>query len=63
MGIDGKALVKKLATGKKSDREKTSLYLSKSIYKNFKKVCEGNGIAASKVLEDLISQFIESIKK
>lgn len=40
----------------KGDREKTSLYLSKSLYEAFKKKC--GKAAASRVLEELIREFI-----
>ena len=56
--IDGKAIVDKYEEHK--DRVKVSLYLSDSLYRKFKEVC-GNA-PASRVMEDLMKQLIESIK-
>ncbi len=42
------------------DREKVSLYLSKSIYEKFKKTCRT--APASKIMEHLMKLFIESAK-
>ncbi len=42
------------------DREKVSLYLSKSIYDKFKKTCRS--APASKIMEHLMKLFIESAK-
>lgn len=50
------ALIAQLANDK-GDREKTSLYLSKSLYVAFKKKC--GKAPASRVLEELIREFIE----
>ncbi len=61
MKIDGKAILEKLSVGKKDDREKTSLYLSKAVYEAFRKAC--GDVAASPVLEELMQQFIDSVKK
>lgn len=51
------ALIASMANDR-DDREKTSLYLSKSLYKAFKKKC-GNA-PASRVLEVLIREFLQS---
>lgn len=50
------ALIAQLAKDK-GDREKTSLYLSKSLYEAFKKKC--GKAPASRVLEALLRDFIE----
>lgn len=43
-----------------ADRMRTSLYLSKSIMEDFKQAC--GGISPSRVMEDLMTDFIESHK-
>lgn len=58
MKIDGKEVLERLAAAKKQDRTKVSLYLSKSLYEDFKQAC--GDIPASVVLEDLIQQFLAS---
>lgn len=50
------ALIAQLANDK-GDREKTSLYLSKSLYAAFRKKC--GKAPASRVLEELIREFLE----
>jgi hypothetical protein len=60
MKIDGKAILDKLAN-QVTDRKKVSLYLSESLYEDFKKKC-GKGLA-SQVMEELMKQFLESLKR
>lgn len=43
-----------------TDRARTSLYLSRSIMEEFKSHC--GAISPSRVMEDLMSEFIESHK-
>lgn len=50
------ALIDQMANDK-DDREKTSLYLSKSLYAAFKKAC--GKAPASRVLEQLIRDFLK----
>jgi hypothetical protein len=57
--IDAKAIKTKLAL--KDDREKVSLYLSKSLYSSFKRACES--APASRVMEELMIEFIRSAKR
>lgn len=45
---------------KHTDRDKTSLFLSKSLFKRFKIAC-GNA-SPSKVIEELMEDFIEHTK-
>ena len=45
-----------------SDRVRKSLYLSDSLYKEFEKICQKQGVPVSKVMEELINSFIESTK-
>lgn len=40
-----------------ADRERTSLYLSKSLMESFKEAC--GGISPSRVMEDLMRDFVE----
>lgn len=56
--IDGRQILKKLDV--KSDRGRTTFYISKSVYKEFRKQC-GN-VTPSLVLEELMKQFIESTR-
>lgn len=56
--MEANKIIKKLKT--KSDRERVSLYLSSSLLKEFRSYC-GN-IAPSKVIEELMREFIESAK-
>ena len=60
MKVDGKQLLKKLKSDK-SDRGKVNMYLSKGLYEDFKKCC--GDVPASQVMEELMRQFIESVKK
>ncbi|MDZ4662967.1 MAG: hypothetical protein SGJ18_15245 [Pseudomonadota bacterium] len=43
------------------DREKVSLYLSRSLYERFKKVC--GSAPASRVMEELMKSFMEDLSK
>lgn len=61
MKTNGKALLKRLAKGKRDDRVKTSLYLSKRLYEDFKRSC--GQVPASTVLEELLEDFVKSIKE
>jgi hypothetical protein len=54
--IDRKEILKKLAV--KSDRTRTTFYISKSLYEEFKKSCDS--VPPSQVLEELMRQFIGS---
>jgi hypothetical protein len=52
--------IKERLQDKHSDRVKTSLYLSETLLKGFKKAC---GTATpSRILEELMSEFIENTK-
>jgi len=57
--IDGQAILKALE-GKKKDRGRVTLYLSKSLYQTFQKHC--GDVAASEVVEELMRAFIEGTK-
>lgn len=54
-----RALIEK--NKQEDDREKVSLYLSKSLYDRFKKVCEQGGAPASRVLEGMIKEFLDDL--
>jgi hypothetical protein len=43
------------------DRSKVSLYLSKSVYEDFKKVC--GSAPASRVMEELMKDFISNVQQ
>lgn len=57
--INAKEILQKLESA--DDRQKCSLYLSKSIYAEFKKNCKK--VPVSKVMEELMKQFNESAKE
>ena len=42
------------------DREKVSLYLSRSLYEKFKRAC--GSAPASRVMEELMKDFIEDLR-
>ncbi len=52
--LDGREILKKLNV--KSDRVRTTLYLSKAIYEEFKSHCAE--VAPSQVVEELMKHFI-----
>ena len=54
--MDAKKTIAKLKG--EADRARMSLYLSQSIFKDFKEVC--GDIAPSRVIEELMKEFIES---
>lgn len=56
--IDSKAILEKLEL--EDDRGKVTLYLSKSLYGKFKKIC--GKAPASRVVEELMKQFISNVK-
>ena len=56
MGINGKAILKRLEAKRVGDKGRVTLYLSKSLYRDFKKKC--GDIPASIVLEELLKEFI-----
>ena len=62
MKIDGKAILNRL-NAEKGDRKKISLYLSESIYGQFKKECVKQDLSASVVMEELLKEFLGSLKK
>ena len=57
--MDAKKILDRLKG--EADRTRTSLYLSKSIMEDFKEAC--GVISPSRVMEDLMSEFIESYKQ
>ena len=59
--VDSKAVMKRLAD-QKSDREKITLYLSRSLYDDLKDTC-GKDYAPSQVIEELIRDFLAGLKK
>jgi hypothetical protein len=56
--MDPKKTLEKLRG--EADRERTSLYLSKSIMEEFKVYC--GDISPSRVMEELMREFVEKIK-
>lgn len=57
--IDAKKTMNKLRG--EADRSNKTLYLSKTLFKEFESYCEK--ISPSKVIEELMKEFIESSKK
>ncbi len=55
MKVNVKAIKKRLDE-RKSDRMKVTLYLSKSLYNEFKKKCKPH--AASAVIEEMMKEFV-----
>lgn len=56
--INGQEILKRLSV--KPDRTKTTFYISQSLYEEFKRHC--GEITSSKVLEELMRQFVASTK-
>lgn len=49
--------------GEKTDRDKTSLYISKSVYKRFSDACDSERASKSTVIEALMDAFVKASKK
>ncbi len=60
MAIDAKRTLKKLR-GEETKRGKTTLYLDKELYGQFKKACLE--LSPSRVVEELMREFVKSGKK
>lgn len=58
MSMDAKKTIEKLRG--EADRQRMSLYLSQSTFKEFKELCAP--LSASKVIEELMRQFIDESK-
>lgn len=58
MIVDVKALIQHLK--RPTDRERISLYVSGSVYEDFKKKCEANRVSPSELVEYIMLQFNES---
>lgn len=56
--VNSKALLKRLQE-QKSDRQKITLYLSRSLYEDLKK--HSGEVAPSQVIEELIKEFLEDL--
>jgi hypothetical protein len=61
MTVDGKEILARLSAAKKNDKDKVTLYLSRSLYRSFKDVC--GELPASVVIEELMKEFLDSTKK
>ena len=57
--MDARKTIEKLKG--ESDRKTMSIYLSESVFEDFKKAC--GDLAPSRVLEELMKEFVEDIKK
>lgn len=56
MQSDYRALLKRLQDAKANDKQRVTLYLSKSLYAAFKAKC--GDLAASVVLEEILKDFV-----
>lgn len=59
--INAKKIVEKLRG--EADRAAKTLYLSKSLYKDFEGLCDKDGVKPSGVIEELMKVYIESHKE
>jgi hypothetical protein len=59
MKVDAKRLLDRLRD--RTDRKRKSIYVSEGVYEDFEKSC--GEVPVSRVLEELMIQFIESEKK
>lgn len=57
--MDAKKTIEKLRG--ESDRARVSLYLSQSIFADFREVC--GDVSPSKVIEELMREFVEDARK
>jgi hypothetical protein len=53
--VDRKKILEKAR--RKEDKKKVTLYLSESLYEEFKEACDG--IPASRVIEELLKDFVK----
>lgn len=60
MKIEGRKLLAKLAK-EQTDRTKISLYLSRDLYRDFRKAC--GEVPASQVMEELMRGFVKSLDR
>jgi DNA-binding MarR family transcriptional regulator len=56
--MDAKKTIEKLRG--EADRKRISLYLSESIYEEFRQSC--GEVSPSKVIEELMKEFVEDLK-
>jgi hypothetical protein len=61
MKVDARKIFKRLKGD--TDRAPTNLYLSKQVYKDFKAECSKAEVSSSKVLEELMKEFVDSARK
>lgn len=54
--------VLKVIREQKPERGKVSLYLNKDIYREFKKICLKEKVAAGETLDELMTAFVDSIR-
>jgi hypothetical protein len=62
MPVDAKKVVSVLKIKGESPKGRFSLYFDKSTFKEFQEACEKEDVSASRVLELLMREFIESAK-
>lgn len=61
MKIDRSEIIKNAK--EKPKRSSSAIYLEQELFKEFKTDCKANGVSASKVLEELMRQFLANKKK
>jgi hypothetical protein len=59
--IDRRSILRTVMANFQHDRKKTSLYISESVFKDFKSACDG--MSASAVIEELMRGFVESYER
>ena len=64
MAVDAKKIIKKLK-GEGADNVSATLYLDKKTYEKFREACKqvGPEVSPSKVINELMKEFIDSINK
>jgi hypothetical protein len=54
-----KTLSKLKGGGKASDRRRVSMYFSDSVYSEFKRICDADGISTNKVIEEWMRESLK----
>ena len=52
----------KLAKAKDRERRSVTIYLSRPLFEEFRELCEDRDVSASKVIEQLVRDLVESVK-
>lgn len=60
MTIDSAKILDRIKNEKKSDRGRVVLYLDKPLLKSFQEVCKGQGVSASRFIEEVMRDAVET---